>query len=106
MLIDCGYTKHEWGCDDLQNRLEMLRKLSLGSSKKFCPNSKLSQHFQLVLQIFTILVMFSESAIDEHFLENPTYAQYYSDEKFIILLFGRSSFRFSFICFKRRLNQT
>ena len=40
-------------------------------------------------------VMFRESAIGQHLLDNPTYAKNYSDEKFTVLLFGRLSFHLS-----------
>ena len=36
--------------------------------------------------------MFSESAIDQHLLDNPMCAKNYSDGKFTILSFGRLSF--------------
>ena len=39
--------------------------------------------------------MFSKSAIGEHRYDNPTCAKNYSDGKFTILLFGRSSFHLS-----------
>ena len=40
-------------------------------------------------------VMFSESAIGQHFLDNPMCAKNHNDEKFTILLSGRSSFHLS-----------
>ena len=40
-------------------------------------------------------VMFSDSAIGQHLLDNPICAQNYSDKKFTILSFGRSSFHLS-----------
>ena len=39
--------------------------------------------------------MFSDSAIGQHLLDNPICAKNYSDKKFTILLFGRSSFHLS-----------
>ena len=40
-------------------------------------------------------VMFSDSAIGQHLLDNPVCAKNYSDEKFTILSFGRWSFHLS-----------
>ena len=40
-------------------------------------------------------VVFSESAIGQHLLDNPMYAKNYRDKKFIILSFSRSSFHLS-----------
>ena len=40
-------------------------------------------------------VIFSESAIGQHLLDNPMCAKNYSDKKFIIFSFGRSSFYLS-----------
>ena len=40
-------------------------------------------------------VMFSESATGQHLLDNPMWAKYFSDGKFTVLLFGRSSFHSS-----------
>ena len=43
----------------------------------------------------SIPVMFSDSAIGQHLFDNPICAKNYSDEKFTILSFGRSSFHLS-----------
>ena len=40
-------------------------------------------------------VLFSESAIGQHLLDNPICTKNYSDGKFTILLFGCSSFHLS-----------
>ena len=42
-----------------------------------------------------IPVLFSDSAIGQHLLDNPICAKNYGDEKFTILSFGRSSFHLS-----------
>ena len=48
-------------------------------------------------------VMFSESLIDQHLLDNPMCAKNYSDENFTIFSFRRSFLHF--ICFRSRLHQ-
>ena len=44
---------------------------------------------------FSTPVMFNESAIGQNYSDNPMCAKNYSDEKFTILSFGRSSFNLS-----------
>ena len=58
------------------------------------PNFKLSQHFHWFGKFLTP-VMFNDFAIGQHLLDNPLRNKNYSDEKFTILSFGRSSFHLS-----------
>ena len=51
--------------------------------------------FLLVLTNLQPQLYFSESAIGQHLLDNPICAKNYSDEKFTILSFSRSSFHLS-----------
>ena len=71
----------------LQNRIrqhmpKFIRTGQISNSRNICTRSGKS----------STPVMFSDSAIGQYLLDNPICTKNYSDEKFTILSFGRSSF--------------
>ena len=58
---------------------------------KFIPTPDLTAKFQ-TLAISSTPVMFGESEIGQHLLDNPICTKNCNDEKFTILSFGHSSF--------------
>ena len=77
--------------------IECLRK-----SSQHVINARVSSCKQTLL---ANVLFFSESAIGQYLLDNPTCAKNYSDKKSTILSFGRSSFHFIYHHLKNRLHQ-